>query len=84
MTARIKLSYKKGVKNALEKIAMGGFGDMLSSMGKSVSGAFKNPNRAKVEAASGGSSSGNLGTDISKLISKDPAPTTPAVTSTGG
>lgn len=84
MTSKIEQMYTRGVQDALEKVAMGGFGDMLKSMGQTVSSALKNPNKAKVEAASQSASTGNLGGDITRLLgnssSKGSVPTSTAPT----
>ena len=43
MTAnKIKESYEQGMQDALEKVAMGGFGSMLSNAAKSVGSGISN------------------------------------------
>ena len=50
---KIQQSYHKGIQDALEKIAFGG---------------FTNPNVAKVAAGSGKGSTGNMASNIGKLF----------------
>jgi hypothetical protein len=73
MTTRIEQSYTKGVHDALEKLA---FGEMLSKL-------LTNPNKVKAAKGMKGSSTGNLGSDITKAIGAGNS-TPPPPPTTGG